>query len=79
LTAGKYALRHVRDYGNASGVYYGANDSPAVESKNTAVRAAVLAGVVRIAYSTGITPAGESKTFDIPVYVEVRNCLKTFQ
>jgi hypothetical protein len=46
------------------------------ENTNTAVRAAPLAGSIRINYTTG---TNRTRDYDIPVYVEVRNCAKTYQ
>jgi hypothetical protein len=74
---GAYTLYHTLDYGHLTGKYYrvAPNQEPA-ENSNTSVRAAPLAGSVRINYTAG---TNRTRDFDIPVYVEVRNCTKTYQ
>jgi hypothetical protein len=76
---GNYTLYHTRDYGSSTGsstILFGVDASAAaVEKTNAAVRAAPFVGVVKIAYTTG---AGASKTYEIPLYVEVRNCPRNY-
>jgi hypothetical protein len=75
---GGFIIEHTRDYGEASGVYYGlanAGDT-SVEKTNTAVRAVPLIGMINVRYrlfaSAGI------KEYRFPLYAEVRNCRKTY-
>jgi hypothetical protein len=75
---GRYTIYHTRDYGEAdAGIYFGVDAaSVPAEIGNTAVRAAPLVGTIEIAYVTGID---NSRSYKIPLYVEVRNCTKNHQ
>jgi hypothetical protein len=75
---GGFIIEHLRDYGEASGVYYGlanAGDAP-VEKNNTAVRAVPLVGMITVRYrlfgSSGI------QEYRFPLYAEIRNCEKNY-
>jgi hypothetical protein len=75
---GGFIIEHTRDYGEASGVYYGLFDpgDAAVEKNNTAVRAVPLTGMITVRYrlfgDDGI------REYRFPLYAEVRNCRKTY-
>lgn len=69
---GGYTIYHTRDYGPPTGKYFGVdNNAASVEQYNTAVRAVPFVGVIKITYTTGV---GVTKPYEIPLYVEVRNC-----
>jgi hypothetical protein len=75
---GGFIIEHTRDYGEASGLYYGlvnAGDA-SVEKTNTAVRAVPLVGMITVRYrlfgSSGI------QEYRFPLYAEIRNCRKTY-
>jgi hypothetical protein len=76
-SGGLYTLYHTRDYGADGGeCYFGVGaEAAAVEKTNTAVRAIPFVGTVKISYTTGI---GKTKSYEIPLYVEVRNCAKNY-
>ncbi|MDR2159692.1 MAG: hypothetical protein LBP23_06460, partial [Treponema sp.] len=73
-----FIIEHTRDYGEASGVYYGLFDpgDAGVEKNNTAVRAVPLAGMIVVRYrlfgSSGVPE------YRFPLYAEVRNCGKNY-
>jgi hypothetical protein len=75
---GGFIIEHAQDYGSASGIFYNlANTGDwTVEQYNTAVRAVPLAGMVTVRYrlfgSSGI------QEYRFPLYVEVRNCQKSY-
>jgi hypothetical protein len=73
-----FVLEHTRDYGEASGVYYGLFDpgDAEVEKNSTVVRAVPLTGMIVVRYrlfgSSGI------QEYRFPLYAEVRNCRKSY-
>jgi hypothetical protein len=75
---GGFIIEHTRDYGEASGVYYGlANAGDAsVEKTNTAVRAVPLIGMINVRYR--LFGAAGIQEYRFPLYAEVRNCRKTY-
>jgi hypothetical protein len=75
---GGFIIEHTRDYGEASGVYYGlvnAGDA-SVEKNNTAVRAVPLAGMITVRYR--LFGASGIQEYRFPLYAEIRNCRKTY-
>ena len=75
---GGFIIEHTRDYGEASGVYYGlvnAGDA-SVEKNNTAVRAVPLIGMITVRYR--LFGAAGIQEYRFPLYAEVRNCRKTY-
>jgi hypothetical protein len=75
---GGFILEHIWDYGEASGLYYGLTNAgdAAVEKNNTTVRAVPLAGMIVIRYRLfGVSGIQE---YRFPLYVEVRNCRKSY-
>jgi hypothetical protein len=73
-----FIIEHNRDYGEASGVYYGLFDpgDALLEKYNTAVRAVPLTGMIVVRYrlfgSSGV------QEYRFPLYAEVRNCGKNY-
>jgi hypothetical protein len=75
---GGFIIEHTRDYGEASGLYYGlvnAGDA-SVEKSNTAVRAVPLIGMITVRYR--LFGAAGIQEYRFPLYAEVRNCRKTY-
>jgi hypothetical protein len=74
-----FIIEHTRDYGEASGLYYGlfnAGDA-SVEKNNTAViRAVPLVGMITVRYR--LFGAAGIQEYRFPLYAEVRNCRKTY-
>jgi uncharacterized protein YjdB len=75
---GSFIIEHIRDYGAASGAFYALPNAGdwAVEQYNTAVRAVPLAGMVTVRYR--LFGADGIQEYRFPLYVEIRNCLKSF-
>ena len=75
---GGFIIGHTRDYGEASGLYYGlANAGDAsVEKTNTAVRAVPLVGMITVRYR--LFGAAGIQEHRFPLYAEARNCRKTY-
>jgi hypothetical protein len=75
---GGFIIEHTRDYGSASGIFYNlANEGDwTVEQYNTAVRAVPLAGMITVRYR--LYGASGIQEYRFPLYVEVRNCQKTY-
>jgi hypothetical protein len=75
---GGFIIEHTRDYGSASDIYYNLASSGdwVVEQYNTAVRAVPLVGMVTVRYR--LFGASGIQEYRFPLYVEIRNCLKTY-
>jgi hypothetical protein len=74
----RFIIEHSRDYGTASGIFYALPNEgdQAVEQYNAAVRAVPLAGMVTVRYRLyGVAGVQE---YRFPLYVEIRNCLKSY-
>jgi hypothetical protein len=75
---GGFIIEHTKDYGEASGIYYGlvnAGDA-SVEKNNTVVRAVPLIGMITIRYR--LFGADGIQEYRFPLYAEIRNCGKSY-